>query len=177
MQLFLRKTILMLLASIAILGLSCCATNKTISDNDAIFNVKWYLVKYVDTDNAIEENAFETIKDIPLKSDDICWFILTTDTLCYVGPKIPNANVYRGYGVCNRFERYYKVNTKKKEIQFVSPFMTLAGCRGGMKANEVEKRFMRNFRNTANYKLEGDTLLLYYDDGKKYVQFQKKRIK
>ena len=169
----------MLLASIAILGLSCCATNKTISDYDAIFNVKWYLVKYVDTDNATEENAFETIKDIPLKSDDICWFILTTDTLCYVGPKIPNANVYRGYGVCNRFERYYKVNTKKKEIQFVSPFMTEIGFRGeiGMKVNKVEERFIDSFRNITNYKLEGDTLLLYYDDGKKFVQFQKKRIK
>ena len=167
----------MLLASIAILGLSCCATNKTISDNDAIFNVKWYLVKYVDTDNATEENAFETIKDIPLKSDDICWVIFTNDTLCLAVPKISNANAYRGYGVCNRFEGYYKVNAKKKEIQFFSFFRTLAGCRGGMKANEVEKRFMRNFRNTANYKFEGDTLLLYYDDGKKYVQFQKKRIK
>jgi hypothetical protein len=169
----------MLLASIAILGLSCCVTNKTISDHDAIFNVKWYLVKYVDTDNATEEDAFETIKDIPLKSDDICWFIFTTDTLCYVGPKIPNANVYRGYGVCNRFERYYKVNTKKKEIQFVSPFMTEIGFRGeiGMKVNKVEERFIDSFRNITNYKLEGDTLLLYYDDGKKYVQFQKKRIK
>ena len=167
----------MLLASVAILGLSCCATNKIISDCDAIFNVKWYLVKYVDTDNATEENAFETIKDIPLKSDDICWVIFTNDTLCYVGPKISNANAYRGYGVCNRFEGYYEVNAKKKEIQFFSFFRTLAGCRGGMKANEVEKRFMRNFRNTANYKLEGDTLLLYYDGGKKFVQFQKKKIK
>ena len=167
----------MLLASIAILGLSCCASNKTISDNDAIFNVKWYLVKYVDTDNATEENAFETIKDIPLKSDDICWVIFTNDTLCLAVPKISNANAYRGYGVCNRFEGYYEVNAKKKEIQFFSFFRTLAVCRGGMKANEVEKRFMRNFRNTANYKLEGDTLLLYCDDGKKYVQFQKKRIK
>lgn len=168
----------MLLASIAILGLSCCATTNAISNDDAIFNVKWYLVKYVDTDNATEENAFETIKDIPLKSDDICWFMLTTDTLCYVGPRIPNANVYRGYGVCNRFERYYKVNTKKKEIQFVSPFATEVGFRGemGMKVNEVEKRFMGTFRNITNYKLEGDTLLLCYDDGKRYVQFQKKRL-
>lgn len=167
----------MLLASIAILGLSCCATNKTISDYDAIFNVKWYLVKYVDTDNATEENAFETIKDIPLKSDDICWFILTTDTFCRAIPKIPNADVYRGYGICNRFEGYYKVNAKKKEIQFFSFIKTLAGCRGGMKANEVERRFMSNLRKTTNYKLEGDTLLLYYADGKKYLQFQKKRIK
>ncbi|MBR5784406.1 MAG: hypothetical protein IKY43_04475, partial [Bacteroidales bacterium] len=76
------------------------------------------------------------------------------------------------------FERYYKVNTKKKEIQFVSPFMTEIGFRGetGMKVNKVEERFIDSFRNITNYKLEGDTLLLYYDDGKKYVQFQKKGL-
>ena len=84
--------------------------------------------------------------------------------------------MYRGYGVKNRFEGYCKVDAKKKEIQFFSFFRTLAGCRGGMKANEVEKRFMSSFRNITNYKLEGDTLLLCYDDGKKYVQFQKKRL-
>jgi heat shock protein HslJ len=57
--------------------------------------------------------------------------------------------------------------------------MTEIGFRGetGMKVNKVEERFIDSFRNITNYKLEGDTLLLYYDDGKKYVQFQKKRIK
>ena len=175
MQLFLRKTILTLLTSIAILGLSCCTTNKAIiSNDDAIFYVRWQLVEYVDTDKDTVEPAFEKLEDSHSHwhTNKICWIVLSTDTLSNFRTSATKlAKVYRGHGTSNKFEGYYKINTMKKEIQFITCISTEAGCMG--ECMKVEKRFIESFTHSTRYKHEGDKLTLYYDDGKKYMILRK----
>ena len=123
-----------------------CEKEKETSDD--ITNVKWHLTKFVDVANKTEE--------APLyNSSDVFWLKLKTSS-------------FEGKSFTNVLAGTVNIDAVTKKITFSNI--------GGTEINELfdGQKFIDCLKQVYSFKKTTEnTLILYYDNNKKYLQFEK----
>ena len=137
------------LATVILAGamfLAGCEKEKKTSDD--ITNVKWHLTKFVDVENKTEE--------APLyNSSDVFWLILKTSS-------------FEGKSFSNVLAGTVNIDAVTNKITFSNI--------GGTEINELfdGQKFIDCLKQVYSFKITTEnTLILYYDNNKKYLQFEK----
>ncbi|MBO7465612.1 MAG: hypothetical protein J6T56_07185 [Bacteroidales bacterium] len=134
-----------LLVAGAFLFAGCEKEKKT--END-ITNIKWHLTKFVDVANKTEEAPYPN-------SSDVYWLKL-------------KINSFEGKSCANVLMGTVKVDAVTEKITFSNI--------GGTEIGEPfdGQRFIDCLKQVHNFKKTTEnTLILYYDNNKKYMQFEK----
>ncbi len=122
-----------------------CEKEKKKSDD--ITNVKWHLTKFVDETNHKEDVL------IPADDTHLFWIKLCDDTL-------------KGFGQVNEMVGCYTISGFKIYISDLC-------CTKIYPLNSYEQDFFSAIRSACAFKTSKKMLQLYYNDNKKYLQFEK----
>lgn len=120
---------------------------KTVKETTNITDVKWHLIKFVDVANKTEEDPLSN-------SNDVYWLKLQTSS-------------FEGKSFSNELGGVVCIDTVTKKITLTV---------GGTKICEHfdGQRFIDCLNQVHNFeKTTENTLILYYDNNKKYMQFEK----
>ena len=132
-----------LLVAGAFLFAGCEKEKKT---SDDITNVKWHLTKFVDVANGNTEEV-----DV---SNDYLWILFKSD------------NSIDGNGLPNRLNGIYEYNFDRIKIE-IGPCTYIGDIFG------LESKMCNNLNKVNCIRIEDGVILLYYDNNKKYMQFEK----
>ena len=136
-------TVALLVAGVFLFA-GCEKEKKT--END-ITNVRWHLTKFVD-----ETNHMGNVL-VPADDTNLFWIKLCDNTL-------------QGFGQVNKIAGCYTISGSKIHIYDF-------GCTKIYPLNNYEDDFFSAIRSACAFKIDKKILQLYYNNNKKYLQFEK----